>query len=215
MMLEGALHLGAALRQAKVVCLFIHGRGQSPEAMQAHVVSRLRAPDVAFVLPRAKGGSWYAARAVDGLTSQTRGELESSLGVISKLVAALPENLPLVIAGFSQGACLALEYAMKHGPWAGALVSFTGCRVGIASDDRPRSNLNGMPVFLSGSDNDPWISAAAFGEAAADLVRARSRFHGETFPGRDHEVGDEEIAALQDILARLAMDCPPSGAIVE
>lgn len=206
-----ALHLGPAA-EARAVCVLVHGRGQSPEEMQAHVLARLEARGVAFVLPRAPiqasgGGSWYAAKAVDPLTAETRAALSASLSHLASDVAAARAahpGLPLLLAGFSQGACLALEYAFAGLPAPEALVAFTGCRVGAAGDDRPRSLPPGLPVYLTGSDADPWIPVAALAEAVAELGRGRARLRADLFPGRGHEVTDAEIAMLGAMLADLA-----------
>ena len=71
-MLNAPLRLGVAPRDAKVLCVFIHGRTQAPEDMQQKVIRGLTTADVSFVLPRAAGNSWYDARAVDPLTSEAR-----------------------------------------------------------------------------------------------------------------------------------------------
>jgi phospholipase/carboxylesterase len=203
-MANDSLHLGAKLLEAKLVCVFVHGRGQSPEAMQAHVINRLAAPNVAYVLPRAPMGQWYAARAVDRLTMATRSELTGSLEQLNRIVTSVPQNTPMLLAGFSQGACLVIEYAMKYGPWNGALASFTGCRVGVESDERPISDLEGMPVYLTGADADPWIPSWAYGQAAENLSRARARLRSDVFPGRPHDVSDDEIAVFNEMLISLA-----------
>ena len=195
---------GAALESASVACVFVHGRGQSPEAMQEHVLRRLGAQGVHFVLPRAVSGSWYAAKAVDALTPWTRTELSASLAGLRTIVQELPRGLPLLLAGFSQGACLSLEYALAHGPWRGGLMCFTGCRVGQVGDDRPSTALDGLPVYLSGSDADPWIPVQAFAEAAAELAGRRARLRCDVIPGRPHEVSDIEIGVLEAALSSLA-----------
>lgn len=205
-MAAGALRLGAAAG-ARAVCVLVHGRGQSPEEMQSHILARLKAPGVAFVLPRAPSGVWYAAKAVDALTDDTRAALAAALQHLAADVAAARAahpGLPLVLAGFSQGACLSLEYAFAGLPPPEALVAFTGCRVGLLSDDRPRALPPGLPVYLTGSDADPWIPAAAFAEAALELTRARARLRADAFPGRPHEATDAEVAMLQRVLADLA-----------
>ena len=199
-----ALHLGPSIVDAKVVCIFIHGRGQSPEAMHDHVISRLKSSDVAYLLPRAPKGSWYDAKAVDPLTPKTRQQLADALGQIETVVKFCPKSTPLLIGGFSQGACLALEYAMKNGVWNGAMVNFTGCRVGSASDERPSASLLNMPVYLTGSNVDPWIPIKAWAEAAEDLNTSGARLRSETFPGRAHEVSDAEVRMLNQMLHALA-----------
>ena len=195
---------GVALDSAAVACVFVHGRGQSPEAMQEHVLKRLGAKGVHFVLPRAANGSWYAAKAVDALTPSTRAELSASLDGLHSIITALPARLPLLLAGFSQGACLSLEYALSRGPWGGGLMCFTGCRVGKVGDDRPSAHLAGLPVYLSGSDADPWIPVQAFAEATAELAQCRARLRCDVIPGRPHEVSDSEVKALDAALASLA-----------
>jgi phospholipase/carboxylesterase len=197
------LMLGDTLQSAAVVCVVTHGRGQSPEAMTDHIVSRLHTKGVAYVLPRAVSGSWYDARAIDPLTDTTRKQRDVSLNQLKQAAALAPANIPVVMVGFSQGACLTLEYGLTFGPWRGAMVSFTGCRVGTPQDQRPRMDLAGLPVYLSGADEDPWIPLPAFTSAAHELGAARARLRTDLFPGRQHEVGDTEIAVLQLALNQL------------
>lgn len=194
---------GNALQSAGVMCVLTHGRGQSPEAMDDHIISRLNTKGVAFVLPRAASGSWYEARAIDPLTDATRAQVSASLGQLKQAAQMAPANVPVVMVGFSQGACLTLEYALAIGPWRGAMVSFTGCRVGIVEDERPRQDLAGLPVYLSGADKDPWIPLVAFAAATFELGTARARLRTDVFPGRQHEVGNDEIAVLQSVLNQL------------
>lgn len=73
------LTAGSAPAEAEVLCVFIHGRTQSPEDMMEQVIGRLSVKGVSFCLPRAAGNTWYAARATDALTDVTRGELQASL----------------------------------------------------------------------------------------------------------------------------------------
>jgi phospholipase/carboxylesterase len=206
-MAEGALQLPAR-EPAKALCVLVHGRGQSPEEMQSHIVERLDAPDVAFVLPRAEGGVWYAAKAVDPLTEEARSALGSSLDHLARDIAEARashgEDLPLVLAGFSQGACLALEYAFAGHDAPDALVALTGCRVGVREDDRPRDLAAGLPVYLTGSDADPWIPVEAFCEAARELAEGGAQLRADVIPGRAHEVSDVEIAMLKSVLADIA-----------
>ncbi|MBS3978739.1 MAG: dienelactone hydrolase family protein [Rhodobacteraceae bacterium] len=203
--------LGVAPAKAKVLCIFVHGRGQSPEEMEAAVIRRLCAPDVAFALPRAEDKSWYTARAIDPLTDATRTELSASLqglaSAITDLRAKAP-GLPLVLAGFSQGACLSLEHAFTGQATPQAVAAFTGCRVGPPGDDRPANLPSGLPVYLSAGSDDPWIPIKAFAETAAALGQAEAKLRCDVFPGRPHEVSVPEIALLDSLLADLAAGRP-------
>lgn len=202
-----SLHCGAALAMARALCVLVHGRGQSPEDMQSHVLSRLVAPGVAFLLPRAPDKSWYAARAIDPLTADTRARLVEGMAGLRQLIegarAAAP-GAPLLLAGFSQGACLSLEYAMLGEAPPDAVAALTGCRVGVSGEARAENPPKGLPLYLTGSDADPWIPVEAFAETVLALGRAQVALRAELFPGRPHEVADAEIAVLSGMLATMA-----------
>lgn len=204
--------LGTAPAKAKVLCIFVHGRNQSPEEMEAAMIRRLSAPDVAFALPRAEGKSWYTARAIDALTDATRTELSASLqglaSAITDLRAKAP-GLPLVLAGFSQGACLSLEHAFTGQATPDAVAAFTGCRVGLPGDTRPANLPSGLPVYLSAGSADPWIPVQAFAETVTELGQAEAMLRTDVFPGRPHEVSPTEIALLDSLLTDLAQGRTP------
>lgn len=196
----------------RALCVFIHGRGQSPEEMDSHVLARLDAPGVAFQLPRAPLGAWYDARAVDPLTPLARAQLAEALDQLADEIAALRAEYPgrpLLLAGFSQGACLAIEYISRGANPPAALAALTGCRVGTQACARPDSAPQGLPVYLTGGDNDPWIPVDAFAEAALLLGRRGTALRADLFPGRGHEVSEPEIAMLRAILADLAAGRAP------
>lgn len=208
-----SLSLGAAPERAKVLCVFVHGRGQSPEEMEAAVIRRLSTPEVAFALPRAEGKSWYAARAIDPLTDITRAELARSLEGLAAAIAELrakAASLPLVLAGFSQGACLSLEHIFTGQEMPDAVAAFTGCRVGALTDIRPKALPHGLPVYLSAGGSDPWIPVPAFADTVADLGQFGAILRADVFPDRPHEVSATEIALLDGTLADLAAGRTPA-----
>lgn len=204
------LHHGAELAKAMAVCVFVHGRGQSPEITVDQVIRHLP-QSVAYVLPRAPGGSWYAARAIDPLTDQTRAELAISLDQLGQTMTAVRaiSRRPVLLAGFSQGACLALELACSGQASPDVLAALTGCRVGTPQDSRPTALPRAMPVYLTGADADPWIPVAAFAEAVADLGQQGAALRADLFPGRGHEVSQPELAMLAAILTDLTTGLPP------
>lgn len=196
------VELGVPAAAAKVTCIFVHGRGQSPEEMEAAVIRRLTCPDVRYLLPRAGDAVWYRARAVDPLTVETREELGQSARDLAALVGGVQG--PVVLAGFSQGACLSLEAVFTGEVVPGAVVAFTGCRVGTVGCCRPAKLGRGLPVYLSGGDADPWIPVTAFAEAVGELGAAGAALRADVFPGRGHEVSIAEVAVLDGVLADLA-----------
>lgn len=205
--------LGVSPERARVLCILVHGRNQSPEEMETAVIRRLSTRDVSFALPRADEKSWYHALAVDPRTDKTKLELGRSLadltGLIRQVRASAP-SLPLVLAGFSQGACLSIEHAFTGQDGPDALVAFTGCRVGVQGDERPASLSEGLPVYLTAGRADPWIPLHAFAEAAAELGRGGARLRADVFPDRGHEVSPAEIAMLDGVLSDLAVGLTPA-----
>lgn len=207
-----ALASGAAAQQAEVICLVIHGRGQRPEDMEGMITRHIDAPGVRFVLPAAPTGAWYDARAIDPMTDRTRAQLGAALDLIDATLAQARAASPgarLVLAGFSQGACLAVEYLMRQGPWPGAVCLFTGCRVGGRGDALPVAALGGMAVYASCGDADPWIPAASYFDMLSDLTVAGARIRADMFPGRPHMVTGTEVMALSDMLADVASGQSP------
>ena len=201
------LRRGASGSAVKALCVFVHGRGQSPEEMESHILKRLWATNVAFALPRAPRGAWYDAKAVDPISTATRSQLHEALSLLGDEIAILRADypgLPLLLGGFSQGACLSLEYVCRGENAPDALVAFTGCRVGTTNCDRPLAAPADLPVYLSGSDADPWIPVAASAEALLDLGRQKVQLRADLFPGRGHEVSPAEIGMLETMLADLA-----------
>lgn len=203
------LYIGAEPASARALCVVVHGRGQSQEDMTGAIVHRVTAPDVRFALPKSDDLGWYLARAVDPLTDETLTAMHHGVRQITALIkdlkAASPGR-PVVLCGFSQGACMVVETLMCQSQIVDAACLFTGCRIGAVSDDLPLNQLEGLPIYASCGDADPWIPAQAHHRMVADLTRAGARLRSDMFPGRPHEVTATEIAALSGMLADASAD---------
>ena len=208
--MAGTLTSGASAEAARAVCVFLHGRGQTAAQMQEDVIARVDAPDVHFVLPQSPGPAWYDAKAVDPMTETAATQLDAALALVQAAIASASEAVqgrPLIIAGFSQGACLATEYLLRGGK-ADAAVLLTGCRVGAPDADLPETPLGSIPVYLSNGDEDPWIPLWAWRKAEEALVRQGARVRSEVFPGRGHLVSDDEIHAFSSLLSAVGKGGP-------
>ena len=198
---------------AQVLCVVLHGRNGAPETMARELVAQLTAPGVHFVLPRASPNSWYDAQSCGPLTRRTRTQIKAGIDQIRRDIAdAQRRGAPrdrVVIGGFSQGACLALEFAMAQGRWPGAAFCLTGCRVGCIDDERPTSGLSDMPVYLSNGTRDPFIRLPEFAASLAELGAAGARVHADVFPREAHIMSPAEIATVDAMLRAVARDMPP------
>lgn len=203
---------GAPAAAARVLCVVMHGRHGSPEVMMHELVRHLTAPHVHFVLPRAAHNCWYEARSSDSLAAQTRDRIRCGIEQIRRDIAAAQRNgAPrdrIVIGGFSQGACMTLEYAMAAGRWPGAAFGLTGFRVGCIGDERIASDLTDMPVYLSNGSRDPFITLPEFAETLRELAAAGARVRSDLFPREAHVMSPPEIATVDAILRAVADDVP-------
>jgi predicted esterase len=187
--------VGPPAAEARRVAVVVHGRDQDPAYMLEHLVARLDAPDVAFVLPAAADGSWYPARYFD-----PREANEPWLGhALDALEAAIGDAEPerVVLAGFSQGACLVADLlARAPRRFAGAAI-LTGALIGGHAEP---AGLDGVPVFMESSRHDGWVAlhdveatARAFEAAGAGVTLERS-------DDREHRIRDAAVAGVAALL---------------
>ncbi|SEM88776.1 phospholipase/carboxylesterase [Loktanella fryxellensis] len=191
----------------RVICVVVHGRGQTPADMQDMIVGHLAVDGVRYVLPKSDGPGWYDARAVDPLTDATRAQVRHGVARIMDVIAmarAAEPDAALLLCGFSQWACLLGEALLAGDVIPDAACLFTGCRVGTAADALPLRNLGGLPVYASCGDADPWIPVDAHHRLLSDLSRAGARIRSDMFPGRAHTVNGIEIGVLTHMLRALA-----------
>lgn len=196
-----------------------HGRGADAHDILA--LGRSIAPDDwALIAPQAAGNSWWPVSFLAPMT-QLEPWLGSALDAMDRAVAALrAEGLApaqIALAGFSQGACLALEYAARHGgPWR-AVVALSGALVGAADGagqpdaalygHSPKSldydtRLSGVPVLMACHDRDPHIPRARI-MASVDTLRALgSKVELRTHPGTGHGAGPGDLDAAREMLRR-------------
>ena len=218
----GVVLRGAPVGSGSLAVVLLHGRDQDPAWMDDHVLSRLapRLADVAvtWVLPAAPGRSWYAGRVHDP-ESETLAERDRAADVVDGLADALAaQGHSLVLAGFSQGACLVADHLLRRPRrWAGAVV-WTGSAFGPPGTDRPipgsapdPAPLAGLPVLATNGDDDPWVPLAATEELVAALRGRGADVALRVQPGRAHEVADDEVDATAGLLRRLARGAPGDG----
>lgn len=200
------LHEGAPLESARGALVLLHGRGADAESMfeLAQVVAP---PGVAWLAPEAAGHTWYPFSFLEPM-ERNEPALSSALTALGGLVAALgergfaPERIALL--GFSQGACLTLEYAARHPRRFGALIGLSGGLIGPPGTPREYSgSLAGTPVFLGCSDVDPHIPVARVRESADVLGRMGAEVDARIYPGMGHTVNGDEVKGVRRLLEGL------------
>ena len=197
---------GTPLAQARGALILTHGRGATAESILS-LAPLLGADDVAWLAPQAAGNSWYPYSFLSPIPQNEPG-ITSGLQVLADLVAHIEsEGIPanrITLLGFSQGACLTLEFAARNPRRFGALAGLSGGLIG--PDDTPRTypgSLDGTPVFLGCSDVDAHIPMARVHESATVLTRLGAAVDERIYPGMGHLVNDDEIAAVRGLLAAI------------
>lgn len=195
---------GISLGEAKAAVVMIHGRGATAESILT-LESVIDRPDVAYLAPQAAGNTWYPYSFLMPLDQNEPG-ISSAMAALEHVLASIEgAGIPAdrtVLLGFSQGACLAGEFAARHARRYGGVVMLSGGLIG--PDGTPRDyagSLDGTPVFLGCSDVDPHIPAARVRHSAEVLRRMQGKVTMKLYPGMGHLVNDDEIAAIRDILA--------------
>ena len=182
----------------------MHGRGASAEDILG-VAAELRADDIAYLAPQAADRTWYPN---SFLTPIPKNEpwLTSALGVLGRLVANLGEQgYPpdrIVLLGFSQGACLSLEFAARNPQRYAAVVGFSGGLIGPPGTPRNYpGSLAGAPVFLGCSDIDPHIPLERVHESADVFRRMGAAVDERTYKGMGHTINGDELDAVRRLVA--------------
>jgi phospholipase/carboxylesterase len=202
---QPVLSRGAALTEADAAMIMVHGRGASADDILG-LVPAIETPGLACLAPQAAGHTWYPNRFLAPLESNEPG-ISSALSVLAALEARVLEaGIPLqevFFLGFSQGACLVLEYAARNARRFGGIIGLSGGLIGPDGTPRdyPRS-LEGAPVFMGCSDVDPHIPRDRFLESAEVLKRLGAEVTARLYPGMGHTINEEEITAIQSMLHR-------------
>lgn len=185
--------------------ILVHGRGDSAAGILG-LADAFDAPDVAWVAPQAAGNTWYPYTFLAPIEHNEPG-ISSGLRVIDDLLTGLAaDGVPaerVVLMGFSQGACLAQEYAARHAMRYHAIVGLSGGLIGPPGTPRDyEGSFDETPVFIGCSDIDPHIPLERVHESAIVFRQMGASVDERIYPRLGHTVNDDEIAAVQALLTR-------------
>jgi predicted esterase len=194
------------LATARAAMILIHGRGAGAADIMT-LGAELLHPGVAYLAPQAAGNAWYPNPFTAPMESNEP-YLSSALEVMGTLLATIEESVPaerVILLGFSQGACLTLEFAARNARRYGGIAGLSGGLIG--PDGTPRDYLGtfeGTPAFLGCSDVDPHIRKDRVTEAAQVLGRMGAKVTARLYPGMGHTVNDDELQAVRAMVVATA-----------
>jgi predicted esterase len=181
----------------------LHGRGAGPENI-LDLVPRLAHPDFEYVAPAAPNRTWYPYSFMAEI-EKNEPHLSNALAQVKAAVAAVETSgVPrskIVLLGFSQGACLATEFMIRHASRFGGLIAFSGGGIGPPGTQWDESgHFRGTPMFFGCSDVDAHVPESRVRESAALCDRMGAKVTTRIYPGMGHLVNDDEIAHAQRLL---------------
>ena len=194
---------GRPLAEADAAVVMVHGRGATAESILA-LAEEFGRPDLAYVAPQAPGYTWYPYSFLAPI-ERNEPHLSSALRTLEEVLAETaaagipPERT--VLLGFSQGACLSLEFAARHAQRHAGVVALSGGLIGPPGTPREYpGTFDGTPVFLGCSDRDPHVPEERVHESAEVFRRMGARVTERIYPGLGHTVNQDEISWVADLL---------------
>ena len=197
------LSAGEPLEAASAAMVLLHGRGASAEDILS-TAEPLAVPGFAFLAPNARGGAWYPQPFTAPLEANEPW-LTEALNTVAEVVSEAARHVTherVVVLGFSQGACLGLEFVARNPRRYGGAVGWSGGLIGPEAGQAERDgSLAGTPVVLGCSDADPFIPAGRVRDAGRVLATMGAEVDLQLYPGLGHAVNADEIRRVRELMA--------------
>ena len=194
---------GTASEDAFKVLIMIHGRGGNAEDILS-LANRLKVKGFALLAPQAANNSWYPYSFMAPV-SQNEPWLSSALSLIKETVTDViargisEENI--YFCGFSQGACLTLEFVARNATKYGGVVAFTGGLIGDRIDPKNyKGDFKNTPVFIGSSNPDPHVPVERVHETAKVLKGMNAIVTEKIYTNMGHTITQNEIDLANDLV---------------
>lgn len=190
------VNAGTPAQQAKAALVMLHGRGGSGADI-VRIAKLFNLNETAIYAPEATNNSWYPYSFM-APEEQNQPALKSALDVVDGLVKQIEANgIPadkIYFLGFSQGACLTLDYIGRNAKRYGGAVAFTGGLIGgELVHDRYKGDFNGTPVLITTSNPDQHVPLSRVEESVKILKVLGADVTLRVYPGKPHSISPDEI----------------------
>ena len=187
---------GVPIAKGVKALIMLHGRGANADDILS--LSRyIEVEGYALVAPQATGNSWYP---YSFLAPQSANEpwLSSAIDLVKETVSDLEQaevkTEDIYLLGFSQGACLTLEYSARHARRYGGIVAFTG---GLIGEKLNTTNYSGdfgeTPIFIGSSNPDPHVPVDRVEQSVDVLKMMNANVAHRIYNGMGHTINEDEI----------------------
>ncbi len=197
------IYRGKKLTDAKKALIMVHGRGASAEDILG-LATVLDVNDFALLAPQATNYAWYPYSFMAPVM-QNEPWLSSALEVISEVVeeiqdAGIPDQ-HIYLAGFSQGACLTLEYVARNARRWGGVAAFTGGLIGDNIEIKKYAgDFAGTPIFMGSSDPDPHVPVERVHTSFQILKSMNAVVTEKIYPDMGHTISMDEISVANELV---------------
>ena len=196
---------GVPLENANRVLIMTHGRGATASDILS-LATYLNVKDFTLIAPQATNYTWYP---YSFLVPRQQNEpwLSSAVDLLDDIVTDLESkgkvSSQIYFLGFSQGACLAVEYATRRARTWGGVVAFTGGLIGDKiTESEYTGDFGGTPVFLGSADPDPHVPVERVHETARIMERMNAKVTKSIYPNMGHTINDAEIRKANELIFR-------------
>lgn len=200
------LTAGKPLAEASAAMVMIHGRGATAESILI-LAEEFEQPDFAYLAPQAAGNTWYPQRFIAPV-AQNEPYLSSALQRVGEVMTHLEQHgIPaekIILLGFSQGACLAVEYAARHAKKYGGVAVLSGGLIGEkVKPETYTGSFEQTPIFLGCSTEDFHVPAERVRESTIILQQMGAQVTERLYPDLGHTINQDEIHAVQQMMSNL------------
>lgn len=199
------LYQGPLITKASKALILLHGRGGTARGILS-LADRIGNDDFYVAAPQAAYNTWYPYSFME---EENRNEpfLSFSIKEIKDLIDQTANYIPsrkIFIAGFSQGACLALEVAARFALNYGGIIAFTGGLIGRTIDEtKYQGNFEKTKVFISDGDDDPHIPLIRARQSKEMMEKLGADVTLKVYNGRPHTITDDEIKFVRENIVNI------------
>jgi phospholipase/carboxylesterase len=194
---------GKSLQEANKALIMVHGRGATAEDILS-LADYLAVKDYALIAPQATNNTWYPLSFL-ALPKQNEPWLSSALSLLNEIVKDLNnENITtdhIYFIGFSQGACLTLEFVTRNAKKYGGVVAFTGGLIGNKIyPENYKGDFENTSVFIGSSNPDPHIPVQRV-KASADIMQSmHAKVTTKVYDNMGHTINEDEIQNVNSLI---------------
>lgn len=196
---------GAPPQVAEAAVLLLHGRGSTAQSVLT-LIDEFLHHGVMYLAPQAAHSSWYPRSGYVPL-EDNEPWFSSALDHVARAIdVAAAAGIPLertLLLGFSQGGCLASEFVARNPRQYGGLVVLSGSLLGTETNAAYDGSIDGTPVFLGCSSDDPYVDAARIHDSAEVFERLGGDVTSKLYDGLGHAINDDEIQVINTFIERL------------